>query len=267
MSEGPPAKKCPAGSPAWVMTFADLMSLLMCFFVLLLSFSEMDRLKFKQLAGSMEKAFGVQREIEVKTVPKGTSIIAREFSPGKPQPTMIKVLKQHTVDDTKDNLDVYDSEIKDKGDIEEEGQSKDNEGTEEGDVAKAEINEQNVTIIKETLQKEIEAGLLEIETLGPQTIIRIQEKGSFTSGSADLTASFEPVINKISNVLTSTTGRILVAGHTDNIPISTARYRSNWELSSSRSVTVMHKLLNYNDFNESRFLIEGYADSQPLAPN
>lgn len=59
--------KCPpAGLPAWMGTFADLMSLLMCFFVLLLSFSEMDVLKFKQIAGSMKFAFGVQNKIEVK---------------------------------------------------------------------------------------------------------------------------------------------------------------------------------------------------------
>ena len=50
------------GAPAWVMTFADLMSLLMCFFVLLLAFSEMDAAKFKQLSGSMKEAFGVQAE-------------------------------------------------------------------------------------------------------------------------------------------------------------------------------------------------------------
>jgi len=97
--------KCPpAGAPLWMTTFADLMSLLMSFFVLLLSFSEMDVLKFKQLAGSMSAAFGVQREIKVKDIPKGTSIIAKEFSPGRPSPTAVKVMRQHTTDDKKSNL-------------------------------------------------------------------------------------------------------------------------------------------------------------------
>lgn len=77
--------KCPPpGLPLWMGTFADLMSLLMCFFVLLLSFSEMDVLKFKQIAGSMKFAFGVQNRLEVKDIPKGTSIIAQEFRPGAP---------------------------------------------------------------------------------------------------------------------------------------------------------------------------------------
>ena len=80
--------KCPPpGLPAWMGTFADLMSLLMCFFVLLLSFSEMDVLKFKQIAGSMKFAFGVQNRLEVKDIPKGTSVIAQEFRPGRPEPS------------------------------------------------------------------------------------------------------------------------------------------------------------------------------------
>ena len=67
------------GAPAWVVTFADLMSLLLCFFVLLLSFSEMDRQKYIEVAGSMANAFGVQRKERVFESPKGTKIIARAF--------------------------------------------------------------------------------------------------------------------------------------------------------------------------------------------
>ena len=80
MAQEEECPKCPPeGLPAWMGTFADLMSLLMCFFVLLLAFSEMDVLKFKQIAGSMKFAFGVQNKIEVKDIPKGTSVIAMEF--------------------------------------------------------------------------------------------------------------------------------------------------------------------------------------------
>ena len=78
---------------AWIMTFADLMSLLMCFFVLLLSFAEMDLNKFKAIAGSMKLAFGVQRDIKAPDNPVGTSIIAQEFSPGRPQPTAINQVR------------------------------------------------------------------------------------------------------------------------------------------------------------------------------
>ena len=105
MDEDEQAPKCPSCPPAWLATFADLMSLLMCFFVLLLSFSEMDALKFKQLAGSMSQAFGVQRDVKTKDIPKGTSIIAKEFTPGRPTPTVLKVMRQHTTDELKKNLD------------------------------------------------------------------------------------------------------------------------------------------------------------------
>ena len=95
-----------SGLPAWVMTFAELMSLLMCFFVLLLSFSEMDELKFKRLAGSMNQAFGVQQKFTANDPPKGTSIIAQEFSPGKPEPTPLNQIWQKTTDLSKNSLEV-----------------------------------------------------------------------------------------------------------------------------------------------------------------
>ena len=75
--------KCAAGLPPWLATFADLMSLLMCFFVLLLSFSEIDAIRFKKMAESMKDAFGVQREIPAIEVVKGTSVIAQHFSPAQ----------------------------------------------------------------------------------------------------------------------------------------------------------------------------------------
>ena len=67
------------GAPAWVVTFGDLMSLLLCFFVLLLSFSEMDRNKYRIVSGSMRNAFGIQRKKPVFESPKGQKMIAKEF--------------------------------------------------------------------------------------------------------------------------------------------------------------------------------------------
>ncbi|WP_297055296.1 OmpA family protein [Thermosulfurimonas sp.] len=71
--------QCESGAPKWMTTFSDLMSLLLCFFVLLLSFSEMDVAKFKEVAGSLRNAFGVQREEVVFEIPKGLDIVSREF--------------------------------------------------------------------------------------------------------------------------------------------------------------------------------------------
>ena len=246
------SKKQSAGAPAWVMTFADLMALLMCFFVLLLAFSELDVHKYKQLAGSMRMAFGVQRDVEVKAIPKGTSVIAQEFSPGKPTHTVLKELKQQTTDETKDNLDFTDSFYKGKG-----GKDAPEEPVPDADT-------QNLL---ETLRPEIESGLLDVELLPGRLVIRIREKGSFSSGSAKLIAPFLPVLDKIADVLAATPGKIAVAGHTDNVPISTRRYRSNWELSAARAVSVVHHLLRRSRLEPVRFLVEGHADSDPLTDN
>ena len=82
------------GLPPWMATFADMMALLMCFFVLLLSFSEMDAQKYKLVAGSMANAFGVQRDVVAQSIPMGTSVIADEFSSGRPAPTAENVVQQ-----------------------------------------------------------------------------------------------------------------------------------------------------------------------------
>jgi chemotaxis protein MotB len=74
-------------------------------------------------------------------------------------------------------------------------------------------------------------------------------------------------MDRISAVLAAKPGRILVAGHTDNVPISTGRFRSNWELSSARAVTVLHSMLRNNDIDEKRIVVQGLADTQPLVDN
>ncbi|MCU7849821.1 MAG: type VI secretion system protein TssL, long form [Candidatus Thiodiazotropha sp. (ex Lucinoma kastoroae)] len=250
--------KCEAGLPPWLATFADLMSLLMCFFVLLLSFAEINATRFKKMADSMKDAFGVQREIPVMEVVKGTSVIMQEFSPGKPEPTPIKEIRQQTADIEKEFLEIEEKSQQDL-DI---------------DVVKAvmqaeleqEVKEQAFEL-QEMLDSEIADGLLEVETEDTKIIIRIQEKGSFPSGRANLNPDFFEVITKITEVIASTPGKIIVAGHTDNIPISTRRFRSNWELSSARAVTVVHAMLSNAALDESRFLIQGYADSRPLVSN
>jgi len=75
------------------------------------------------------------------------------------------------------------------------------------------------------------------------------------------------VIDRISDAVVRSPGRVVVAGHTDNVPIYTSRFRSNWELSSARAVTVVHALLMNPGVSEDRVLIEGHADSNPLVPN
>ncbi|WP_246434515.1 flagellar motor protein MotB [Teredinibacter haidensis] len=259
--------KCKPGLPPWIATFADLMSLLMCFFVLLLSFSEMDAMKFKRLAGSMAQAFGVQNKLSVTDIPKGTSIIAQEFSPGRPEPTPINEIWQKTQDITEMSMEQYCVE---EFDIEQG-----DEGYDAG--VKLRVKQQLEELLKQTeedayelagaLHEQIAAGQVEIETRGRLIIIRIREKGSFISGSADMAPSYRDVMREVRAVLALKKGKIEVQGHTDDVPIRTSRFRSNWELSSSRAVSVAHELMVGGDVAERRFEISGFADTVPLAPN
>ncbi|GLS27796.1 flagellar motor protein MotB [Marinibactrum halimedae] len=271
MDEAEAKCDCEEGLPAWMGTFADLMSLLMCFFVLLLSFSEMDAMKFKRLAGSMAQAFGVQNKLNVDDPPKGTSIIAQEFSPGIPEPTPINEIFQSTDDFTEMSLEVdcqeqYDVE---QGDVDSEAGVKVRIKQElEKLIQKAEnVAQDRATELARALQTQIINGEMEIETRGRNIIIRIREKGSFKSGSAELVGNYGEVLADVRKVLAGTAGTISVEGHTDSLPIQTARFRSNFELSSSRAVSVAMELMSGAELGRDRFEVTGYADTKPLMSN
>ena len=259
---------CPAGLPGWLATFGDLMSLLMCFFVLLLSFSEMDVLKFKQLAGSMREAFGVQNQVKVEDIPKGTSIIAQEFSPGRPEPTPLNEVRQMTTNNDLQTLDVRTREGESEVGEEEKNESKELEELLEQIEAQAEAAaKQDAVSFAAALQAEIGQGSVEVETDGKKIIIRVKDKGSFSSGSAELKFAFIPVMAKIRDVLLTVRGKVAIEGHTDNIPVSGGAYESNWGLSTARALSVAHELFADPRIDQSRFNVIGYSDTKPLAPN
>lgn len=251
---------CEAGLPPWLATFADLMSLLMCFFVLLLSFSEMDVLKYKEVAGAMKNAFGVQRDIKATEIPKGTSVIARQYSPGKPtEVTPLEIMREKTTDDTKANLDFTDTTTPSKQTIE-EAQA----------LAEAKARQQAKEQAEE-LQKELSSaigdGLLDVEAFNDRVLIRIREKGSFGSGQADLKPEFKPILEQIAKVLKQRDGHFIIAGHTDDIPIQTSQFRSNWDLSAKRAASVVHFFIEHGGIDPERMEIRAHSDNQPLVPN
>lgn len=271
--------KCPPpGLPAYMGTFADLMALLMCFFVLLLSFSEMDVQKFKQLAGSMAFAFGVQNKIEVKDIPKGTSVIAMEFRPGRPDPTPIDTIQQQTVDMTQQTLEFQAGEEDSAGGRQEQREDKTggaNDSTDEQSQAPsesetAEMQEQVNDMVKkiaEQMEQQIQDGAIELESLGQQIIIRIRENGSFPSGSTFLQPRFKPIIQQIGVILKDIPGEITVSGHTDSDQVSDELNSNNWELSAKRAVSVATELLQGTGLDKDRLVVVGHADTRPLVPN
>lgn len=287
-------KKKSAGAPGWVMTFADLMSILLSFFVLLLSFSEMDVAKYKQIAGSMREAFGVQRKYRVKEPPKGINVIAKEFSAGRPDPTPFNVMEQMTTDEMKRNLDTGDKRLKKSDGAEQHSDSgKDDADRHRDDqlksaddqlvvMPKAEAEEiirareraerrqrleQTAAQMRAALEKEIEGGQIDIETEDEKIVIRIREKASFASGGVDLRDSFRPVLVRVAQILQDTPGRIAIVGHTDNVPMAEGLFRSNWDLSAARAVSVLHGMLESVQLDPARFSVQGAGDTQPLVDN
>ena len=104
--------KCPPkGAPAWMATFADMATLLMAFFVLILSFAEFNVPKFKQISGSLKNAFGIQRVIPVVEQPRGTTVLALNFSPS-PDPSVTKNMTQQSTETEQKNLDLKSEEDK-----------------------------------------------------------------------------------------------------------------------------------------------------------
>lgn len=221
------------------------MSLLLAFFVLLFSFSEMDQQKYKQVAGSMRDAFGIQREINVKDPPKGINIIAQEFSAGKPdESTPLNEMRQVTTDDFRQYLEIP------------------KPPKEFDEALKAEKERLHLA-----LEKEINEGFVEVDIINETIVIRILERGSFASASNQLIEPFKSVLEKMARTIGSNPGSVVVAGHTDSVPISNLHFRSNWELSASRAVTVVHELMRQGGIPENRFRVEGYGQIMPVDTN
>ncbi len=248
----------PAGTPAWMATFADLMSLLMCFFVLLLSFSEMDVEKFKQIAGSMAFAFGVQNEINLDDIPMGTSIIAQEFAPGETTESPVETIQQVAEQTLDQSLRVGEGEL---------DTSVTEEALQERVAALLAETQADAEEIKDLLENEVQTGKVDVESEGRTITVRIREQGSFPSGSATLSASFVPVMQRIREALTDVPGTVSIEGHTDNVPLRGGRYESNWALSSSRALSVTHELLRDGFLDDERMMVVGFADTRPFTSN
>ena len=163
----------PKGAPAWMATFADMATLLMAFFVLILSFAEFNVPKFKQISGSMKNAFGIQRVIPTVEQPKGTTILSLNFSPN-PTPSVTDNNKQQTTetDQPKVELKTKDNDAtKDDGETEDAKELAENikDAVSKGD-ADVQIETSGDKVIvnfnpMETDEKEIQEAVKAIESV------------------------------------------------------------------------------------------------------
>ena len=247
MEEFPEEEK--PGIPAWVVTFADLMSLLLCFFVLLLSFSEIDAQKFKRVAGELSAAFGVQRDVPAEEIPMGTSLIFDNFSSAPPDPTVINEIKQATTDQ-KPELDTLRGAV--------------DSATETAEQEKIQVQLEQ---LRKVLAPALNDGHRAVTQNQYRIVIRVEEKGSFPSGSAKLTREFQSLLLEMAEVLASIPGKLTIEGHTDDVPIRTDRFFSNWDLSAARAASVANALLTSGTVEPNRLAVKGLAYTAPRVDN
>jgi chemotaxis protein MotB len=142
--------KCPpVGAPAWMATFADMATLLMAFFVLILSFAEFNVPKFKQISGSLKNAFGVQKIVPIVEQPKGTTVLSLNFSPS-PAKSVTDEMTQQTTDTTKPEL-------------ESQTKTKDSDGSGE--------KQSDAEDLVKALEQAVARGDIKVETLGENVVV------------------------------------------------------------------------------------------------
>lgn len=251
-------------SQGWLVTFSDLLSLLLCFFVVLLSIADFDPIKYKQIQSNMINAFGVQREIPLEDIPKGTSVVATHFQPGIPEETPVETIQQITREQERDSLRLGEP------DAERERERDMREAVETLDEMMQLVRDTEIDadMLRKLLRAEIEAGQIDVESEERTILIRIREKGSFASGSAYLNNDFVKVIDKIGSAIGQIEGRVFVEGHTDSIPINSFAYPSNWDLAVSRAASVTRRLVRpQTGINPRRVTASGFAATRPQAVN
>ncbi|MDE0783776.1 MAG: OmpA family protein [Planktomarina sp.] len=364
--------KCPPkGAPAWMATFADMATLLMAFFVLILSFAEFNVPKYKQISGSLKESFGVQKVVPVVEQPKGTTVISLNFSPS-PSPSVTETLRQQTTElqqpelelqtKTEDSPEGGELDKKKTSDFDGDGGKSDasldaqdlakqlKKAIDTGEIKietlgenvvinfpKEELNQEEIkSMIKETmsalaearqatgasesevlfggleaelqelaasleenfpgdgtdqggssqqvseklqnaskateeltvaLKEQIDQGLIEVEQREGSVFISVGAGGAFPSGTADLTADAQDILDRIALTAMSPDSQITVTGHTDDIPISNGKFRDNWDLAAGRAASVVQAIEQTGLVSGGRMSAVSKGETDPVADN
>lgn len=246
----------PAGSPAWMSTFSDLMNLLLCFFVMLFAMSSIEEEKLQELVSAMNNTFSI--------FDKGATAIGDGFliSNGVSQ---LNELDQYINSTGKVADSETDGEELEEYDKFEQPSEKMEEILEE---QKLQENEQKAELIQEALKEEKIAD--DVEVSFNAQMVKLSMKGAllFDTGSAMLKEEAEQILDKVAAILERYgTGTVEIEGHTDNVPINTAQYPSNEELSSARALSVFYYLTEHSLLDPVNLKHAGMGERIPIADN
>ena len=209
-------EECPAGSPAWMTTYGDMMTLLLCFFVLLVSMSTMEIEKFRAAAASLKGALSV--------LPFQESV--------RPQPVTPKAA---------DHIKKSDARRRQKA----------------------------VARLRRIIEQKNLGQFITVRETEQGVHITIGDPALFDSGRAINRSDIYSVLDAVTEVIHSGTGdeSIRVEGHTDNVPINTAQYSDNWELSIARSLSVIRYIRAKQVIDPRRLRPVGCGEFHPVATN
>ena len=239
------ANDAPAGAPMWMVTFADLMALLLTLFVLMLTFSEMNVTKYKAMAGSMRSAFGISKSDKLSGMIEMDGAIRRKAAAN------VDISRRPTQETSLDLEQASDEDVKAEAEVRTEKQMAQLAGA-----------------MKEAIADEITGSGIAVEHSGGEVVIRFPSEIAFGSGSSGVSESFAHTLAKLAPMLAKTKGQIVVAGHTDNVPLrGGGRFTSNWDLSAARATAVVHEFLRDSGIDPGRVTVQGFGDSRPLQPN
>jgi chemotaxis protein MotB len=224
---GQDGHKCPTAAPAWMATMADMFSLLLTFFILLLSFSNMDLEKFRAMAESIQQALGVSAQSTVGIFASGKNPLdVGTGQSGKP--------------------DTPQEQIKIK------------------EISQYEQMAGDITKVVSDM------GLMDTVTVTSSdrgVLMQVQGQVFFEAGEAELKPESQPFLDEIARIVKGSPYNVAIEGHTDDSPIHTERFPSNWELSTSRAISALRYLVDHGHVDPHRLSSAGYADTRPLVPN
>lgn len=233
------------GAPEWMTTFSDLMNLLLCFFVLLFSMSSVDVEKFELVVASLQSSFSI--------LPSGGASIGDGMmvSSGVSQLPM---------------LDIYYNQMANsESETEQEGEKELKEEYQENALAESEEMAEHIEKLAEQygIQDQVE-----IDFNAEYVLINLNGTLLFDSGKSELKAEANPLIEKIGRILQSYNENMIeVEGHTDNVPISTVKYKDNNVLSMFRALTVADFLREVTTITPSHIKSSGRGEYVPIADN
>ena len=219
----------------WLVSYADFITLLFAFFVTMYSISRVDEKKLGSVVESLQRALGSTFLVQTSRQEPG----AFQTS-SKPLDVAIVSTAETPPAGAKDDFEKLAADIKKK--------------MEEGIKSLGGEGEVSLTELKFIIDKR---GL----------VLRFSERFFFDSGDASIRPEVVPLLTVLAQSLQALPNHIRIEGHTDSVPIRTARFPSNWELSTARATSIVHHFLTHHRFEPSRLSAAGYGEFRPIAKN